>query len=233
MTDETNDPTTDVPNDVPPNDVANDVVEQDPVGIDDLASEDRGASPYDAVAEIEIPHDIADIYRVALADFRLRRAGLMPPCIAAIIDAVFLLIDPLDRQKLFQDGEAARAYDDLAGRVWLRLTAVLMIAAVYEGMDDDGEMDPDALDDDGEVTVTIPELPRNVLHRIVLEEVQTSLRGDVSECPTNDDFAEIVGREFGEQVAFDDNPPCAHVLENVDVVTDMILGRLVRSSLFD
>lgn len=216
-------------------------------------NDENPIGPYSDMPPIDIPDDIGAVYRIALADFRLRRGHLLPPCLAAVVDAVFLVVDPLGRSTVFHERDAGEVYDDVAGRVWLRLTAALMLAVDDAECDDmmcDGSTDEDGaghvdgrvLDEPDALMVGpgLPEIPFAVVRGIVADELVAAVtrdlvRDDISPgadgggpSPVDDEeFLEIVGREFGAS-----SEVSSEVFELVETVAAMIHLRLVRGGLF-
>lgn len=198
-------------------------------------------------------HTIMKQFGIALADFRLGRAYLLWPCAAAVIEAAFTLIDPAGVQFLGEDPEAATEYRGVAARVWNEVCLGLVRSLQGES----GELEPD-VDENGKAWASID---RDEVHRIVVEaltdEFATSkavsldtptlfdLLDDAAEDDEAErrmwrDFADIVAREFDEQVETAEVPVDPVVSVEVDTmdpigfiskaaidrVVDLIHGRI-------
>jgi len=79
------------------------------------ASEGRGDHAGDPRATREV---LMRRYEVALADFRLDRSEWIWPCVAAVVNAAFVLFDPVGLMTLCDEEAVGHRYDGAAARVW-------------------------------------------------------------------------------------------------------------------
>ena len=206
-------------------------------------------------------------FRIALADFRLGRANLLWPCVAMVVDAAFTLIDPAGVQFLGDDPDACTEYEAVAAMVWNEV-CMTMFGSLC---DDSGELAPE-VDEDGKAWATISrdEIHRIVLEVLsdefgpvpdcgsqggtddnptLFDGLDSGDRGDEAG-PAEDDqhemwrsFADIVAREFDEQVGSSEVPADTVAMTTgvqvrtvdplgfvdpkyIDQVADLIHGRL-------
>jgi hypothetical protein len=132
------------------------------------------------------PHVMVRSYCVARADFALGRTAWLWPCVAVAVDAAFLLGDPVGAVPLCEDPDVSGRYDQVAAKVWNALCAALL--------DSTGQVD-------GFLVVTLEEV-HDILFDIVLSEYTDPEGhfGDGRSAEVDEQFASIIGGEFGVEV---------------------------------
>ncbi len=125
------------------------------------------------------------LYRIALADSRLGRGGILWPRVAAVVDAAFMLGDPVHASDPEGDPDTHEVYADTAVGTWADLiSAMFESLGLQEGEQHEGVMRL------SEVQV------REVVGNRLIEEFESEASDDdayVSEVQ----FAEIINQEFG------------------------------------
>ena len=162
---------------------------------DDDEYEDDGIVEGAQSQSLGFPPDVRHRYRVALADFRLSRATELWPCVAAAVDAAFLLVDPGDVLYLGLKPGAAFEYEAVSARVWWRLCDRL----------EDGD-EPATCGDDvagiDETTGTVWRGPQTVHTALSVDSAIEIVHEEMASefaipSLTNKDFDAIVSAEFG------------------------------------
>lgn len=153
-------------------------------------SHDHSHDEHDHEHEIDHDHDesctcinwdkMYRMYRVALADFRLFRGEVIWPKVAAVVDAAFVLGDPIHASDPGGDPNTHLVYEDVAVRVWTYL-----ISEMFDSLGTD----------QGTMRLTEGRV-RDIVGEQLIQEFQANSDG-VDDFASEVEFADIINREFG------------------------------------
>ncbi len=123
---------------------------------------------------------LSRMYQIALVDFRLYRAGLLWPMVAAVVDAAFVLGDPVRASEPGGNPNTHLVYEEVTVSVWHDI-----IAAMFSSLEDDHRC----------MRISEQQVREIVGEALVAEFDKSNVENDayVNEVQ----FAEIIGQEFG------------------------------------